>query len=184
MEDSEEEEDGLEYETDTPLWDSYMTPPSTGGCSKPSPGPSQSPTLEGSDPETSGALCTTELEARIEVFLEEVEEDLEMDDMPPLENVMSLPVPAPFPGFVPFAVSTSQCCIPPKTLLNKVFHPRGEARVLLFSTRKTYPSVFISVLRSTPNVLKSSTLYDTEVICSVSGFITKKTRFQYPRYSF
>ena len=36
----EEEEDGLEYETDTPLRDSYMIPPSTGGCSKPSPAPS------------------------------------------------------------------------------------------------------------------------------------------------
>ena len=56
MEDSEEdEEDSLEYETDAPLQDSYMTPPSTGGCSEPSPQPSQSPTPEGSNPEPLGA---------------------------------------------------------------------------------------------------------------------------------
>ena len=125
MEDLEEEdEDSLEYEMDAPLWDSYMTPPSTGGHSKPSPHPTQSPTLESSNPEDNTALCTTELEAHIEAFLEEAEEDMELDDMPPLENVLSLPVPAPIiPGFVPFAVSTGQCCIPPKNLLYKVFHP-------------------------------------------------------------
>ena len=70
------------------------------------------------------ALCTEELEAHIEVFLEEAEEDLEMNDLPPLENTSLLPVPAPvFPGFVPFAVSTSQCCVPLKSLLRKVYHP-------------------------------------------------------------
>ena len=57
VEDSEEEEeDGLEHETDTPLRDSYMTPPSTGGRSEPSPHPTQSPTPEGSDPETNTIL--------------------------------------------------------------------------------------------------------------------------------
>ena len=35
-EEEEEEEDGLEYATDAPSGDSYMTPPSTGGCSEPS----------------------------------------------------------------------------------------------------------------------------------------------------
>ena len=51
VEDSEEEEeeDGLEYKTNIPLGDSYTTLPSTGGCSKPSPHPSNSPTLEGSN---------------------------------------------------------------------------------------------------------------------------------------
>ena len=120
--DSEEEgEDDLEYETDAPSRDSYTTPPSTGGCSEPL-APTQSPTPEDSNPETNGALCTMELEAHIKVFLEEAE-DMELDEMPPLKNIMPLLVPAPFPGFIPFAVSTSQHCVPPKALLNKVFHP-------------------------------------------------------------
>ena len=102
----------------------YMTPLSTGGRSPPSPAPSCSPTPEDSDPENNVVLYTKELEARIEVFLEEVEEDLEINDLPPLENASPLPVPAPvFPGFVPFAMSTGQCCIPPKSLLRKVYHP-------------------------------------------------------------
>ena len=101
-----------------------MTPLSTGGRSPPSPAPSCSPTPEDSDPENNVVLYTKELEARIEVFLEEVEEDLEINDLPPLENTSPLPVPAPvFPGFVPFAMSTGQCCIPPKSLLRKVYHP-------------------------------------------------------------
>ena len=36
-EDEEDEEEGLEYATDTPSGGSYMTPPSTGGRSSPSP---------------------------------------------------------------------------------------------------------------------------------------------------
>ena len=56
----EEEEDGLEYEMDVPSGDSYTTPPSTGGRSEPSPQPTRSPTPEGSDPETNGALHTAE----------------------------------------------------------------------------------------------------------------------------
>ena len=71
VEDSEEEEedkDGLEYETNTPLRDSYMTPPSTGGHSKPSLAPSWSPTPVDSNPKTNVVLCTEELEACIEVF--------------------------------------------------------------------------------------------------------------------
>ena len=125
MEDSEEEEeDGLEYETDAPSRDSDMTSPSTRGRSEPSPYPLQSPTPENSDPEDSAALRTAELKAHIELFLEEAEEDMELDDLPPLENVMPLPVPAPIiSSFVPFTVSTSQRCVPPKSLLRKVYHP-------------------------------------------------------------
>ena len=60
----------------------------------------------------------------IEAFLVEVEEDLEMNDLPLLENTLSLLVLAPvFPGFIPFAVSTGQRCVPPKSLLRKVYHP-------------------------------------------------------------
>ena len=123
-EEEEEEEEGLEYATDTPSGGSYTTPPSTGGCSSPSPAPSRSPTPGDSDPENNTALRTKELEARIEAFLEEAEEDLEMNDLPPLENTSLLPVPAPvFPGFIPVAVSTGQRCVPPKSLLRKVYHP-------------------------------------------------------------
>ena len=120
----EEEEDGLEYATDTPSGGSYTTPPSTGGHSSLSPALSHLLTPGDSDPENNVAFCTEELEARIKVFLEEVEEDLEMNDLPPLENTSLLPVPAPlFPSFVPFAVSTGQCCVLPKSLLRKVYHP-------------------------------------------------------------
>ena len=123
-EEESEEEEGLEYVTDTPSGGSYTTPPSTGGRLSPSPAPSCSPTPGDSDPENNAALCTEELEARIEAFLEEVEEDLEMDDLPPAENTSPLPVPAPvFPGIIPFTVSTGQRCVPPKSLLRKVYHP-------------------------------------------------------------
>ena len=123
-EEEEEEEEGLKYATNTPSGGSYTTPPSTGGCSSPSLAPSCSPTLGDSDPENNTALCTEELEAHIEVFLEEAEEDLEMDDLPLAKNSSPLPVLAPvFPGIIPFAVSTSQCCVPPKSLLRKVYHP-------------------------------------------------------------
>ena len=123
-EEEEEEEEGQEYATDTPLGGSYMTPPSTGGCPTPSPAPSCSPTPGSSDPENNAALHMEELEARIEAFLEEAEEDLEMNDLPPLKNTLLLPVPAPvFPGFVPFTMSTGQCCIPLKNILRKVYHP-------------------------------------------------------------
>ena len=81
-----------------------------------------SPNPGDSDPENNAALHTEELEARIEVFLEEAEEDLEMDDLPPVENASPLPVLAPvFPGFIPFAVSTR--CVLPKSLLRRVYHP-------------------------------------------------------------
>ena len=86
--------------------------------------PSYSPTPEDSNPETNVVLHTKELEACIEAFLEEVEEDMEMSNLPLLKNVSLLPVLAPvIPGFVPFAVSTGQHCIPPKSLLRKVYHP-------------------------------------------------------------
>ena len=94
----EEEEDSLEYVTDTPLGDSYMTLPSTGGRSLPSPAPSPLSTSGDSNPETNVVLCTKELEAHIEAFLEEADEDLEMNDLPPLENTSPLPVPAPVTG--------------------------------------------------------------------------------------
>ena len=120
----EEEEEGLEWMTNTPLGGSYTTPPSTGGCSSPSLALSYSPTPGDSDPENNAALHTEELEACIEAFLEEAEEDLEMNNLPPSENTLPLPVPAPmFPGFVPFTVSTSQCCVLPKNLLRKIYHP-------------------------------------------------------------
>ena len=123
-EEETEEEEGLEYATNTPLGGSYTTPPSTGGRLSPSPAPSRSPTPGDSDPENNTALRTEELEACIEVFLEEAEEDLEMDNLPPAENSSPLPVPAPvFPGIIPFAVSTGQRCVPPKSLLRKVYHP-------------------------------------------------------------
>ena len=124
----EEEEDGLEYETKDTLKGSYTTPPSTGGCSNPSLAPSHSPTLGDSDPENNMVLHTEELKARIEVFLEEAKEDMEMSDLPPLENVSLLPVLAPvISSFVPFAVSTSKRCIPPKSLLRKVWHPYQDS---------------------------------------------------------
>ena len=120
----EEEEEGLEYTTNTPLGGSYTTPPSTGGRSSPSLAPSRLLTSEESNPENNVVLHTKELEARIEAFLEEAEEDLEMNDLPPLENTSLVLVLAPvFPGFVPFAVSTGQCCVLPKNLLRKVYHP-------------------------------------------------------------
>ena len=123
-EEEEEEEDGLEYATDTPSGKSYTTPPSTGGCPSPSPAPSHSPTPGNSDPENNAALCTEELEARIEAFLEEAEEDLLMDDLPLAENTSPVPIPAPiFPGIIPFAVSTSQQCVLLSHLVRKVYHP-------------------------------------------------------------
>ena len=70
-EEGEEEEDSLEYATNTPSGGSYTTLPSTGGRSTPSPAPSRSPTPGDSDPENNAALRTKELEARIEAFLEE-----------------------------------------------------------------------------------------------------------------
>ena len=55
--------------------------------------------------------------------MEEAKEDLEMDDLPPVENSSLLPLPAPvFPGTIPFAISTSQHCVPLKSL-RKVYHP-------------------------------------------------------------
>ena len=78
-EEEEEEEDGLEYMTNTPSGGSYMTPPNTGGHSPPSPAPSHSLTPQDSNPENNAVLYTKELEACIKAFLEEVDEDLEMN---------------------------------------------------------------------------------------------------------
>ena len=120
----DKEEDGLEYATDTPSGGSYTTPPSIGGHSSPLPAPSRLLTPGDSDPENNMALCTEELEARIEAFLEEAEEDLLMDDLPPAENTSPLPILAPvFLGIIPFAMSTGQRCVPPKHLVRKVYHP-------------------------------------------------------------
>ena len=127
-EEDEEEESGLEYKTNTPSKDSYTTPPSTGGRSNPSLALSHLPTPGDSDPENNVVLRTEELEARIKVFLEEAKEDMEMSNLPPLENSSPLLVPAPMiPGFIPFAVSTGQHCIPPKSLLRKVWHPYQDS---------------------------------------------------------
>ena len=123
-EEEEDEEDGLEYATDTPSGGSYTTLPSTGGRSTPSPALSCSPTPGDSDPENNVVLHTKELEAHIEAFLEEAEEDMEMNNLPLLENTSPLLVLAPvFPGFVPFTISTGQHCILLKSLLRKVYHP-------------------------------------------------------------
>ena len=123
-EEEEDEEDGLEYATNTPSGGSYTTPPSTGGRSSPSLALSRSPTPGDSDPENNMALRTEELEARIEAFLEEAEEDLLMDDLPLAENTSPIPVLTPiFPGIIPFTVSTGQRCVPPKHLVRKVYHP-------------------------------------------------------------
>ena len=49
---------------------------------------------------------------------------MELDDLPPLENMTPVLVLVPvIPGFIPFAVSTGQHCVPPKSLLQKVYHP-------------------------------------------------------------
>ena len=49
---------------------------------------------------------------------------MEINDLPPLKNTSPFPVLAPvFPGFIPFAISTSQHCVLPKNLLRKVYHP-------------------------------------------------------------
>ena len=123
-EEEEDEEEGLEYTTDTPSGGSYTTPPSTGGRSSPSPAPNHSPTPGDSDPENNTALRMEELEACIEAFLEEAEEDLLIDDLPLAENTSPIPVPAPiFLGIIPFAVSTGQRCVLPKHLVRKVYHP-------------------------------------------------------------
>ena len=127
-EEEEEEEDSLEYVTNTPSGDSYTTLPSTGGCPLPSLAPSPSSSSRDSDPETSMVLHTEELEACIEAFLEEADEDMEMNDLPPLENTSPLLVLAPVvPGFVPFAMSTSQHCVLPKSLFEKVWHPYQDS---------------------------------------------------------
>ena len=130
-EEEEEEDDegsGLEYVTNTLLGNLYTTPPSTGGCSKSSPAPSCLPSPGSSDPEDNVVLHTKELEACIKVFLEEAEEDLEMSDLLPLENALLLPVLAPVvPGFIPFAVSVSQHCVLPKSLLRKVWYPYQDS---------------------------------------------------------
>ena len=123
-EETEEEEEGLKYATNTPSGGSYTTLPSTGGCLSPSPALSRLPNPGDSDPENNAALCMEELEARIEAFLEEAKEDLMMDDLPPAENTSPLLVLAPvFPGIIPFTVSTSQHCVPLKSLVRKVYHP-------------------------------------------------------------
>ena len=118
----EEEEDGLEYETKAPLTASYTTPPSTGGCSKPSH-PSHSPTPGGSNPEDNAVLCTAKIEACIEAFLAEANEDLKLGDLLPLENVTLICIHVPtISGFVPFTVSTGQHCVLSKKL-SQAYHP-------------------------------------------------------------
>ena len=129
FEEDEEEEDALEYETkEEPSDPSYMTPPSTRGHTPPSPHPSHSPTPDGSDLENNACLQTALIEAQVEAFLTEIDEDLELADLPPLENVTPILIQAlTIPGFVPFTVSTSQCCIPSKGLPCGAFHPYNNS---------------------------------------------------------
>ena len=153
LEEEEDDKDSLEYETDVPSMASYMTPPSTGGHSKPSHHPLCSLTPVGSDPEDNTALHTAKIEACTKVFLEEAEEDMELDNLPLLKNVTPVPIyNLTIPGFIPFALSTSQHCIPPKNLLWKVFHPYQDSvgqchcepggwyRASLFQSEETHPS--------------------------------------------
>ena len=117
--DSKEEEDGLEYKTkEEPLDPSYTTPPSIGGCSSPlTHHPSYSPTPGGFDLENNIYLQMELIEAQVKVFLAEVEEDLKLNNLPPLENSSPILIQTPvIDSFVPFAVSTSKCCVPSKGL--------------------------------------------------------------------
>ena len=125
LEEDDDEEDGLKYETEEdPSDPSYMTPPSTGGCSPPSPHPSCSLTPEGSNPENNAHLQMVLIEAQVEAFLEEVDKGLKLADLPPLENMMPIPIQAlTILGFIPFAMSTGQHCVPSKRLPHGVFHP-------------------------------------------------------------
>ena len=120
----DEEEDGLKYKTEVETSDpSYTTPPSTGGHSKPSPHPLCSPSPEDSDLETSAVLQTAEIKAQVKAFLAEVDEDLKLEDLLPLENVTPVPIHIPtILGFVPFAMSTGQQCVPSKGL-PRAYHP-------------------------------------------------------------
>ena len=62
-EERDDEEDGLEYETEEePSDPSYTTPLSTGGCRPPSPCLSHSPTPKGSNPEDNTCLQTMLIE--------------------------------------------------------------------------------------------------------------------------
>ena len=114
----DEEEDGLKYKTEVETSDpSFTTPPNTRGHSEPSPCPSCSPTSEDSNPENNATLQTAKIKACVEAFLAEVNKDLKLHDLPPLENVTPIPIHVPtIPGFVPFAISTGQCCVPSKGL--------------------------------------------------------------------
>ena len=108
---TEKETSGLDYGTPNPLSSPSLFMPL------------RSPTPEDSDPERNCCLQTELMEARIEGFLEEAEEDMELDDLPPLENSSPVPIPTPRSvGTIPFAVSTGQCCI----------HSRGLPRPLTY----------------------------------------------------
>ena len=68
-------------------------------------------------------LQTSMIEAHVKVFLAEADEDLELHDLPPLENISPIPIQAlTILGFIPFAMSTSQHCVPSKGL-PCTFHP-------------------------------------------------------------
>ena len=123
------EEDDLEYETEEdPSNPSYISPPNTRGHTPPSPHLLHSPTPEDSDPENNASLQTVLLKACVEAFLAKVDEDLELADLPPLENVTPIPIQAPIiPGFISFAVSTGQCCVPSKGLPQVTFHPYNKS---------------------------------------------------------
>ena len=71
---------------------SYTTPPSTRGHSGPSPHSLCSPLPLDSDPENNAALQTSLIEACVEAFLAEVDKDLKLHDLLPLENVSPIPI--------------------------------------------------------------------------------------------
>ena len=118
-----DDEDGFKYETEAPSTAFYMTPPSTGGWSEPSAHPLHSPLPQGSNPENNVALQTSLIEAHVDAFLAEANENLKLHDLLPLENVAHILIHIPtIPGFVPFTMSTSQHCVPSKGL-PRAFHP-------------------------------------------------------------
>ena len=82
------------------------------------------PHQKGTDLENNAHLQMALIKAQVEASLEEVDKDLELADLPPLENVIPILIQAStIPGFVPFAISTSQCCVPSKGLPHRAFHP-------------------------------------------------------------
>ena len=136
----EEEETGLEYATDDGVvsLSSYVTPVPTPGTS-PIPSREPTPSESESNPSCNAHLWTREIDVRIEAFLSEVEDDLELgSNPPPLESLSPSPIPVreplrPMAGFVPFNVSPTtqgQWCVPSCGLpTHCTFHPYANSVV-------------------------------------------------------